>query len=579
MNRYGLGRRIAPLLFTLCLAAPTSAEVRGDQERSLLIEKHYLHLPVKGDAPLRKVTLLVDGRPERTLDIKLAEGEPQWWAFLDVTAWRGRTVTVRVAQPAGGSAALDAIEQGDAIKGGDDLYRERLRPQFHFSSRRGWNNDPNGLVFYRGEYHLFYQHNPYGWEWGNMHWGHAVSRDLVHWQELGDVLAPDDLGPMFSGSAVVDWKNSSGFGKDGEPPLVLIYTAAGRPAVQCLAYSHDGRTFTKYAGNPVVPQITAGNRDPKVFWHEPSGRWVMVLYVGLPDPDSKKDEKGRPVPKHTIHFLTSPDLKEWTVRSRIEGFYECPDFFELPVDGTDGEKTWVLSAANTNYMLGRFDGERFLPETPILTGQRGGAFYAPQTFSDLPDGRRVQIGWGRMPSPGMPFNQMMCFPCELSLRRTSEGPRLCWRPVRELSTIETGRFTLGAPARLGPGAVGDPLEGVKGELLDLRAEFDPGDAAAVGFDIRGTQVVYDARKRELVCRDRRAPLAAEGGRVRLQVLADRTSLEIFGGDGLVYMPMACLPGAEDTSVGAFAREGTATLHALDVRQVHSIWSTAQESRP
>jgi hypothetical protein len=320
------------LIATVVLAVAGSAAPAADPERAFVIEKRYLNFPIAGSAAISKVTLLVDGHVERTLDMRLAEAAPDWWAFLDISPWRGRTLVVRVDKLPDDSPALGAIEPDDVIKGSEDLYRERLRPQFHFSSRRGWNNDPNGLVYYRGEYHLFYQHNPYGWEWGNMHWGHAVSRDLLHWNELGDALAPDALGPMFSGSAVVDWNNTSRFGKDGQPPLVLCYTAAGRPTVQCLAYSNDGRTFTKYSGNPIVPQITPGNRDPKVIWHAPTGCWVMVLYVGLPDP-MRPAEKGRPAQRHTIHFLTSPDLKVWTIRSQVEGFYECPDFFELPVEG------------------------------------------------------------------------------------------------------------------------------------------------------------------------------------------------------------------------------------------------------
>jgi fructan beta-fructosidase len=192
------------------------------------------------------------------------------------------------------------------------LYREPLRPQFHFSARRGWNNDPNGLSFYEGEYHLFFQHNPYGWGWGKMHWGHATSRDLLRWTEHGDLLFPDAMGPMFSGSAVVDWKNSTGFGAGAIPPLVPIYTAAGHPTTQCLAFSADGRAFTKYNRNPILGQIAEGNRDPKVFWHEPTRRWVMVLYVGFPEP-GKVDADGRQARRDTIYILNSPDLKNWTL--------------------------------------------------------------------------------------------------------------------------------------------------------------------------------------------------------------------------------------------------------------------------
>jgi hypothetical protein len=196
-------------------------------ERQFNATARYLHLAIKNGAPKRVVTLLVDGQPVVRNDIELAPAAPDWWAPMDVGAWSGRKLALQVDQLPDDSTALSSIEQGDTLKGAEDLYREPLRGQFHFSPRRGWNNDPNGLVFFNGEYHLFFQHNPYGWGWGNMHWGHAVSRDLAHWEELGDKLLPDGFGPMFSGSAVVDWNNTSGLGTDGKPPLVLIYTAAG----------------------------------------------------------------------------------------------------------------------------------------------------------------------------------------------------------------------------------------------------------------------------------------------------------------------------------------------------------------
>ena len=303
--------------------AQTDTKPKGvlhNSERKFTAAARYLHIPIKNGASKRVLTLLVEGKDIVRNDVEIADGKADWWAPMDVSAWKGKPLTLRVDKLHEDSTGLSSIEQSDSLKEADDLYRESLRGQFHFSPKRGWNNDPNGMVFYNCEYHLFFQHNPYGWGWGNMHWGHAVSKDMVHWEELGDKLLPDTMGPMFSGSAVVDWNNTSGFGKDGKPPLVLIYTAAGNPTVQGIAYSTDGRSFTKYSGNPVLQQITGGNRDPKVFWYEETQKWVMVLFVELQG-------------KHTIHFFTSPNLREWTLASITEGIagtaflFECPDFF------------------------------------------------------------------------------------------------------------------------------------------------------------------------------------------------------------------------------------------------------------
>jgi sucrose-6-phosphate hydrolase SacC (GH32 family) len=536
-----------------------------DAAREFRIQARYLHLPIKNGAPKRVVTTLVDGRVMVRNDVELAPAEPDWWAPMDVGAWRGRTVTLRVDKLPEDSTALSSIEQGESLKDDGNLYREPLRGQFHFSPQRGWNNDPNGLVYFNGEYHLFFQHNPYGWSWGNMHWGHAVSKDLVHWKELGDKLLPDEMGPMFSGSAVVDWNNTSGLGRDGKPPLVLIYTAAGNPAVQCIASSIDGRHFTKYPGNPVVPQITGGNRDPKVMWYEPTRQWVMVLYVTLPE--------GR----HTVHFLTSPNLREWTQTSVTEGvpgshyLYECPDFFELPVDGDPDRRLWVLLGANSEYALGTFDGRAFHPTQSRLPGHRGRGFYAAQSFSDIPreDGRRLLIGWFQTETRGMPFNQSMTVPLELKLLGTAEGPRLTFTPVKELEVLRTRTHAFPG-TDLVPGRE-HPLSEVRAELVEVRAEFEPGDASEITFNVRGAAVVYDTKTQELVVNGHRVPAPLRDGRQRLVLYGDRTGLEIFASDGLTYVPMPFQPRAEDLSLGLSAKGGPARLIHVEVHELRSAW--------
>ncbi len=326
------------------------------------------------------------------------------------------------------------VGQADEIRGAENLYREKLRPQFHFTSRRGWNNDSNGLVFHKGLWHLYYQHNPYGVQWGNMHWGHAVSEDLVHWQELPIAIYPQRFDDwVFSGSAVVDVNNTSGFGREGQPAIVAAYTSTGRG--ECIVYSNDdGRTFTEFEGNPVVRH---SGRDPKVIWYGPGRHWVMALY----------DEADN---KRTIAFYTSQDLKKWEFASLIDGFFECPEIFELPVEGEDGQRRWVLYAADGDYLIGSFDGRVFTPESGKHRFSHGNCFYASQTYNNVPpeDGRRVQIAWGRVEMPGMPFNQMMLFPVELTLRRAGRG-RADVRPAgagdraaarKEPATGRTSRF-------------------------------------------------------------------------------------------------------------------------------------------
>lgn len=533
-------------------------------QRDFPVERRFLAIPIRNGAAKRTVTLVVDGVRQVTNTIELADGEPDWWAVMDVGAWRGRTVTLEVDKLPEDSRALAAIEQTDDVKDAATLYREPLRGQFHFSARRGWNNDPNGCVFYKGEWHLFFQHNPYGWSWGNMHWGHAVSRDLVHWEEVGEALVPDALGPMFSGSAVVDHADTSGFGTPSNPPLVLLYTAAGSPTVQCLAHGTDGRTFTKAPANPILAQITPGNRDPKVFWHEPTRRWVMVLYVE------------RPGPRRTMEFFTSPNLREWTPASVVEGvegtnyLYECPDFFELAIDGDPARKKWVLLGASTEYAVGGFDGTTFTPEATRLPGHRGRGFYAAQSFNDAPDGRRLLIGWWQTETRGMPFNQSMSLPLELGLTETAAGPRLTFAPAREVESLRTSSHRL-APTSLAPGDP-NPLAVVTAELVELRADIACGSAREVVFTVRGATIAYDVPRQELVVAGQRAPAPLVDGRLTLTIFCDRTGIEAFAADGLCYVPLPFQPQPLDHALAVEARGGTARIRTLDVHTLGSIWT-------
>ena len=530
----------------------------------------FLNLPVKTGGPRRRLTVTVDGRALVTNDVELADGAADWWAPLDLGPHATAAVTLEVDALPSDSRGLEAVTRSAAEEHLDGLYAEPLRGQFHFSPRRGWNNDPNGLVWHDGEYHLFFQHNPYGWAWGNMHWGHAVSTDLVHWRELGDVLAPDALGPMFSGSAVVDHADTSGLGRDGVPPLVLLYTAAGTPTVQCLASSTDGRRFDKLPGNPILGEVTGGNRDPKVFWHEPTGRWVMVLYVTLP---------GGEQPRHTVHFFTSPNLRDWSLASVTAGepgtnyLFECPDFFPLAVDGDPRREKWVLLGANGEYGVGGFDGTTFTPEVTRLPGHRGRGVYAPQTFSDIPaaDGRRIQIGWFQTATPGMPFNQSMTLPLELRLVSTREGPRLSFTPVVELECLRAR--THSRAATLEPGGP-NPLAGVDADLQELRAEFRPTRSGELVVTIRGITVAFDARSDEVVVGDIRVPAPRRrDGTQTLTIYCDRTGLEVFAADGLVYVPLPVAPAADARGVSVEARGGPVVCTRLDLHELRSAWET------
>ena len=437
-------------------------------------------------------------------------------------------------------------------------YRERLRPQFHFSARRGWLNDPNGLVYYDGEYHLFYQHDPYSTSPREMHWGHAMSRDLVHWQELPIALYPDEYGPCWSGSAVVDWDNTAGFQRGIEKTLIALYTAAGDPAVQCMAYSTDrGRTWEKYARNPVLGHIVGVNRDPKVVWDAEHDQWVMALYLD----------------GNEYALFTSPNLTKWRRLSSvtIPDSSECPDFFPMPIEDDPGEVKWVFTAANGHYLIGSFDGMTFIPEQEALPCDWGANFYAVQTFSDVPcqDGRRIQLAWMRGGAyPGMLFNQQMSTPCELRLQGGAEGWRLYRYPVQEIARLfrrehyrQDVTVTPGRKLRMA----------LPGQSFDVAGEFEVPEAACLVMDVRGHTVRYDGRSRTLSCLGIEALLAPTQGRIRLRLLIDRTSLEVFGNDGVVSLTSCCLPVVGARGITVRAEGEPVTTISLKVHELKSAW--------
>jgi fructan beta-fructosidase len=483
-------------------------------------------------------------------------------------------------------------------------YAERYRPQYHFTPAANWMNDPNGLVYYAGEYHLFYQYNPFGIKWGHMSWGHAVSPDLVHWRHL-PVAIPEENGVMaFSGSAVVDWNNTSGFGRAGEPPLVAIYSGhREKNQSQYIAYSTDrGRTWTRYAGNPVLDIGSADFRDPKVFWYEPDKHWVMVVALS---------------PEHKIRFYGSPDLKRWTQlgefgpAAAVGGVWECPDLFQLPVDGDAKNTRWVLivnlnpgaiaGGSGTQYFIGNFDGSRFTADassaSTTLWADYGKDFYAAVSWSEIPsaDGRRIWIGWmnnwlygGEIPTS--PWRSAMSVPRTLALRTTGEGIRLVQQPVAELQRLRGMRRHL-ASQQIPEGTTALTARGISGTALEIVAELEVGAASELGLKVRTgsgeeTTIGIDPRAGQLfVDRSRSgdvgfhpeftgrhaAPLAVKNGRVQLHVFVDRSSVEVFAGAGETVITDQVFPSPESRGVALYAKGGAARLISLDAWPLRSVW--------
>ena len=544
-----------------------SSEREGDQPTGTLtspafrIDRRYIAFRISGGDYEHEtcLNLLVNGAIVRSAtgwrSDRLA---PASW---DVREFKGQKAQVQLVDDASGDwghinvshlAQTDQPERMPVATG--PLYQEALRPQFHFTAREwtmnrlnpamrqeGWANDLNGLIYYDGEYHLFAQ------RWA-ICWIHAVSRDLIHWTELPPAFWEEKEGVgVQSGTCVVDYNNTSGLSPDkSNPPMVAFYPHWNNQE-QCLAYSLDhGRTWKQYEKNPI---LVHRERDPKVFWYAPGHHWVMLLYG-----DS------------AYHVLTSTNLLSWRDEHHpIKDSYECPDFFELPVDGDRTNMKWVLIQGNGNYSIGTFDGTEFKEETGRHPCDVGPNFYATESFgnTETGDGRRIQLAWMRGSTfPEMPFNQEISFPCELTLHGTPQGPRIYRQPIPEIGLLRNGLDSwtnriLNANETL-------PLE-PSGRLFDLQARLSiPAGAKAI-FNIRGASVIVTAKTLESG-----APPAAVADQIKtLEILVDRASIESFVNAGELSSTRVFL--ASENGLSVKAEGGPVSIQSLNAYVLKSAW--------
>lgn len=484
---------------------------KKESDLTIKLTKKYLNLPISQDASREKMSFKIGKEPDLDFVIRLSPN-PSYWVFYDISAYKGKTLKIKYN---GNKDGLNKIYQDDKIAGQDSLYNEVNRPQIHFTTRRGWINDPNGMIYYEGEYHLFYQHNPFEREWENMSWGHAVSKDLIHWTELPVAMYPDKLGTIFSGTAVIDENNTSGFGKSGIPPMVAIYTAhSADNETQCVAYSLDkGRTFIKYDDNPVIDSKEKWDsqhlRDPQVFWYEPTKNWVMTLFE-----------------RDGISIYTSDNLKTWNYESHTSGFWECPQFFELPVDGNINNQKWVMYGASGTYMIGSFDGQKFSPEGGKYY-YGNGELYAAQTFYNIPesDGRRIQIGWGRIPQPAKSFNNLMLLPTQLTLHTTKEGIRMYSSPINELETLQEKEHIFEGDNQNKATAFLQQFKDITS--LRIKTTFKLFHATDTGINLNGQTIFKYDLNSNLINGMFYSPEDMTSLEISADIIIDKTSIEVF----------------------------------------------------
>jgi len=562
--------------------------------------QRYLLLPVEEVMPDVRVSMIVNNKEVNVADVRLAVNRVDYFVPLDLSAYAGKNILLKFKlgsnDPIRGKLSAVCCKEMKLSDTFDTGNREKFRPTYHFSPLYGWMNDPNGMVYKDGEYHLFYQYNPYGSKWGNMSWGHAISQDLVNWKHLPVAIAPDALGTIFSGSAVVDFDNTAGFGAGA---IIAIYTQNSDRQVQSIAYSTDnGRTFTKYENNPVLTSEARDFRDPKVFWYESTKRWIMVLAVG-----------------QEMQIFSSPNLKDWTFESRFGegqgahgGVWECPDLFELPVEGTN-DKKWVLlcnlnpggpfGGSATQYFVGSFNGKEFVNESPSKTKWMdwGKDHYATVTWSDAPDNRRIAIAWMSNwqyanDVPTSQYRSPNSVPRDLSLFTVDGETYLQSAPSPELLALRdaskkrsfkvNGTRTIKEmiPGNDGAYEIELTIENQRADVIGFRLYNDKGEEVDMQYDMKEKKFSMDRRKSGEVSFNENFPMltwtAIEQGRneeqggkeaLKLRLFVDKSSVEAFGDGGRFVMTNQVFPSEPYNHIDFYSKGGA---YKVDSFVVHKL---------
>ncbi|MCM1483473.1 MAG: GH32 C-terminal domain-containing protein [Muribaculaceae bacterium] len=565
-------------------------------------DARYMLLPVQESNDDATVNIVVDGKLERTIFVRLAKSKVDYTMPLDLSDYSGHDVLLNIITSQNRSSVREAKEDAcwSAFSMTDTLdtaNREKYHPAFHHTPLYGWMNDPNGMFYKDGVWHLYYQWNPYGSKWQNMTWGHSSSRDLVHWDHHPAAIEPNGLGSVFSGSSAIDHAGSAGFGKDA---VVAMYTSAGASQTQSLAWSTDnGATFNIYPGNPVIT-LESEARDPNMFWNDETHEWTLVLAHALD--------------KEMLIF-TSPDMKAWTLQSSFgkglgaqDGVWECPDLFPLTTPDGTAEK-WVLicninpggpfGGSAIQYFTGTFDGKTFRADTdaagnvPTKWLDHGKDNYALVSWSDAPDGRRTAIGWMSnwqyaAEVPTMQYRSANTLPRDLSLFFDTDGQAyVASTPVPELDSMRDRVVAQASNRSVGskysvyslPEANGGICEIVlditpqKAAAIDMLLSNQAGEKTVIKYDAATDCISMDRTKSGITDFSREFPAVTSckvftaDGSVKLRLFVDRSSIELFANDGRAVMTNLVFPTAPYTSLSIKAQGGNAKINSLKVYSI------------